>query len=73
MKWLNKLFCIECPNCRSALDLHRDPDYCIICSDPRTGIARGWVWRWVWLHRLLVSRHNFKQVRSRDVHPSVMG
>jgi hypothetical protein len=56
----------ECPNCASAwTGGHPDPGsrvWCVICSDPKTGEIRGWVWRWCWLHRLLVSRHNFAKV-----------
>ena len=57
----------ECPNCASAHSGgHPNPDeikWCMICSDPKTGEVRGWVWRWGWLHRLLVSRHNFALVQ----------
>lgn len=54
-----------CPNCESAwTGGHPDPgsrDWCVICSDPKTGEIRGWVWRWNWLHFLLVSRRNFQK------------
>ena len=57
---------VSCPNCDSAwTGGHPNPDtltWCVICSHPRTGKIRGWVWRWVWLHHLLVTRHNFKRV-----------
>ena len=60
------LFRETCPNCESAwTGGHPDPEsihWCVLCSHPKTGKMRGWVWRWAWMHRLLVSRHNFAKL-----------
>jgi hypothetical protein len=55
-----------CPNCESAWTGGcRNPEeqtFCVVCSHPKTGKIRGWVWRPHWLHHLLVTRHNFRVV-----------
>ena len=56
-----------CPNCESARQLGKEPGWCVICADPYTQENRGWVWRWNWLHRFLVSRHNFKRLAEKQV------
>ena len=71
IKWIKNLFIRRCPNCASAwTGGHPDPQditFCIICSNPRTGKVRGWVWRWVWLHGILVTRHNVNKVNREDI------
>jgi len=61
-RFLSRLH-VRCPNCESAhTGGHPNPQtikWCMVCSDPVTGDLRGWIWRWHWLHRLLVTRHNF--------------
>jgi hypothetical protein len=79
--WLQELrrtwvspFKVTCPNCESAYTGgHPDPDsitFCVICSDPKTGELRDWIWRWTWLHKKLVSNPNMRAFtegrRSRD-------
>jgi len=57
------MFKTFCPNCDSRQVLAGEsPDWCVICSHPQTGEVRGWVWKIEWLHKLLVSRHNFKRL-----------
>lgn len=75
---LRDLFIETCPNCESAWSGgHPNPEditWCVVCSDPRTGSLRGWVWRWERLHRFLVSGPNFRKtrqdmpVKGQDVH-----
>jgi hypothetical protein len=60
----------DCPNCLSALlfeDCRDKPrTFCVVCSNPKTGKIRGWVWRWTWLHRILVVNKNFKQIEAEN-------
>lgn len=64
MKFLD-YFKEECPNCLSACTGgHPDPGnikFCVVCSDPKTGEVRGWVWKNVFLHNILVANKNFKR------------
>lgn len=53
-----------CPNCQSAEQLGKDTDNCLMCADPRTGVTRGWVWRWCWLHRKLVVEKNVARLKA---------
>ena len=65
-----------CPNCESAwTGGHPNPDgivWCIVCSDPETGELRGWVWRWTWLHNLLVMNKNVRLWRNQAFQRGMM-
>lgn len=47
--WLSLIFKTSCPNCESAwTGGHSNPesiDFCVLCSNPKTGKVRGWIWR----------------------------
>jgi hypothetical protein len=57
-----------CPNCESAWTggcaNPEDIELCIICGNPKDGKIRGWVYRPVFLHRLLVTNSNFKNIHT---------
>jgi len=61
-------FKVTCPNCESAYTGgHSDPEsitFCVVCSNPRTGELRSWVWRWNWLHKKLVVGPNFRAFKE---------
>lgn len=63
--WWERWFTRFCPNCESAwTGGHPNPEtieWCVVCSDPRTGEMRSWVWRWSWLQRVLVVNRNWKR------------
>ncbi len=48
-------FVRPCPNCESAWtggsSAPEDIKWCLMCSSPKTGVMRGWSWRWSWLAR----------------------
>jgi hypothetical protein len=57
----------QCPNCVSAwTGGNPNPEkrrFCVVCSNPSTGTIRGWVWRFNYIHRLLVTNNNFRSVK----------
>jgi hypothetical protein len=66
----NGIFTRPCPACASAAAAPfqaAEPGWCASCSDPRTGIVRGWVWRWAWLQRTLVTARNVEFERRYGV------
>jgi hypothetical protein len=65
MNIFKRILIKSCPNCYSGEQMAKDTSHCIICSDPKTGNSRGWVWRWSWLHRKLVSDRNFVMVTKQ--------
>lgn len=68
-KFFMWIFTIPCPNCESAwLGGHPAPetiDFCIVCTNPRTGKYRCWTWRWAWIGRRNVAK-NLKQFRKKQ-------
>jgi len=69
-RWLRGLLFETCPNCESAYTGgHPDPDNrgpCVVCYSPWSGENTCRVWKWIWLHRILIVRRNFKLLRSEE-------
>lgn len=59
-----------CPNCLSAWtggDAYPEKrTWCVVCSHPKTGALRGWVWRWPWFQRKLVTNKNYRKYKSLE-------
>jgi hypothetical protein len=67
-KFVMWIFTTRCPNCISAwTGGNPNPEtitFCIVCSSPKTGKIRGWVWRWAWFNWKFVTDKNFKKLRK---------
>jgi len=67
---LTSFFKETCPNCESAwTGGHPNPEdieFCVVCSDPKTGEIRGWVWRWCWFQRTFIVRKNYQKFISKE-------
>lgn len=61
------LFTEVCPNCESAwTGGHPAPEtitFCMVCSNPRTGKLRSWVWKPIFLHTWLVTNRNIRKMK----------
>lgn len=61
------VFTTSCPNCESAYTGgHPDPDnrkFCIMCTSPKTGEMREWIWRPLYLSRITLD-NNMKKFRG---------